>query len=259
MLLNKLKAISLLANLEYRAVHRKKFFGIFWKFLNPLIFILIYTFVFSSLAGGSRGFIISTGILIISGISSTLNSSTKWVQEKLLNFKTSADTFSLYFASKVYFNFLPIFYLLPVLIIIQRLVFNNDFKFTIQESTVIFFQTYLLICGTMLYCYLISIPSAIICKKFTDLEDLISHLVRIFTYLSPILWIAKTGNFLIDTIVQLINPFYFIFETLNFIIYRQYDFAIVSMITPILICFYCLLFYFKDKKYEKAILESLYL
>jgi lipopolysaccharide transport system permease protein len=248
-----------LANLEYRAIHRKKFFGIFWKFLNPLIFILIYTFVFSSLAGGSRGFIISTGILIISGISTTLNSSTKWIQEKILNFRTGSDTLSLYFASKVYFNFIPIFYLLPILVIIQRLVFNNDFQFTIQESTFIFFQTFLLVIGTMIYCFVLSIPLAIICKKFTDIEDLISHLVRIFTYLSPILWVAKTGNFLIDTILQLINPFYLIFETLNFIIYREYNFAMISIVTPILICFYCLFFYFKDDKYVKAVMDSLYL
>ena len=78
----KLKAVSSLSNLEYKAVHRKKYFGILWKFLNPLILILVYVFVFSSLyQSGSRGFMISTGILLFSGISATLNSSTSGSEE----------------------------------------------------------------------------------------------------------------------------------------------------------------------------------
>ena len=95
--------------------------------MNPLILILVYVFVFSSLyQSGSRGFMISTGILLFSGISASLNSSTSWVQKKMLNFAGGPSGFDLYFASKVYFNFVPIFYLNPVLILIQRMFFNQD-------------------------------------------------------------------------------------------------------------------------------------
>ena len=39
-------------------------------------------------------------------------------------------------ASKVYFNFV-LFLFKPVLILIQRMFFNQDFKFTMQESLII--------------------------------------------------------------------------------------------------------------------------
>lgn len=260
LILRQIKAISMLSSLEYKAVHRKKFFGIFWKFLNPLILILVYVFVFSILyESGSRGFMISTGILLFSGISSTINSSTNWVEKKLHNFAGGPSGFNLYFASKVYFNFIPIFYLNPVLIVIQRLFFNQDFKFTIQESLIILAQLLALTFLTMIYCLILSIPTSIFAKRVTDLKDIVPHILRIATYLSPILWIAKTGNTIIDLILQILNPFYFIFEILNVIIYRSYDFSIFSIISPIILVSCCFKYCFRDKKYSKLIMESLYI
>ncbi len=254
----KIRAISILSSLEYKAVHRKKYFGIFWKFLNPLILILVYVFVFSFLyQSGSRGFMISTGILLFSGISASLNSSTHWVQKKILNFAGGPSGFDLYFASKVYFNFVPIFYLNPVLVIIQRIFFNQDFKFTIQESLIILVQLLALTSLTMVYCLILSIPTSILSQRLTDLKDMIPHILRVATYLSPILWVAKTGNAIIDLTLQILNPFYFIFETLNLIIYRSYDFAIFSIISPIILVSSTFLYFFRDKKYTKLIIESL--
>ena len=259
-LIMKLKAVSSLSNLEYKAVHRKKYFGILWKFLNPLILILVYVFVFSSLyQSGSRGFMISTGILLFSGISATLNSSTSWVQKKMLNFAGGPSGFDLYFASKVYFNFVPIFYLNPVLILIQRMFFNQDFKFTIQESLIILVQLLALTFLTMIYCLILSIPTSILSQRLTDLKDMVPHILRVATYLSPILWVAKTGIAIVDLTLQILNPFYFIFEMLNLIIYRSYDFAIFSIISPIILVSCCFIFFFRHKKYNKLIMESLYI
>ena len=80
----------------------------------------------------------------------------------------------------------------------------------------------------MIYCFILCIPISILSKHLTDVKDLVSHLLRIILYLSPILWIAKTDIDLINYLLQLLNPFYFIFESLNFIIYRSYDVAILS-------------------------------
>ena len=136
--------ISRLTSLEYKAVHRTKIFGILWKFQSSSVYCSLY-FCFSTLyTGGSRGFIISMGILLFSGISTSINSSTSWIQPKILNYSYSVKKINLIFMSKIYFNFIPIFYLIPVMVLIQRLLFNVDFKFTIFESIEIFLQTILL-------------------------------------------------------------------------------------------------------------------
>jgi len=242
--------ISKLSSFEYKATHRTKFFGIFWKFLNPLILISVYTFVFSTLySSGVRGYIISTGILIFSGISSTITSSTNWIQPKIENFVSSAYKLKTLFASKIYFHFIPIFYLLPVMIIIQRLFFNKDFKFTIQESLIIFSNTLFLVFITMIYCYFIAVPISVFSKSLTDLKDLTSHFLRIILYLSPVLWTAKTDIEIINVLLQILNPFYFIFETLNYIIYRNYDFSIITLISPTIICVIIYLFFFRNGNY----------
>jgi len=251
--------ISKLTSLEYKAVHRTKLFGILWKFLNPLLFIGVYTFVFSTLySGGSRGYVISMGILLFSGISTSINSCTTWVQPKILSFASSPKKLKLLFFSKIYFNFIPIFYLIPVLVFVQRIIFNIDFKFSLLESVEILIQVYLLTIFVMFYCFIVCVPIAIISKRLTDLKDLINHLLRIALYLSPILWVAKTENSLINYLLQIGNPFYFIFETMNYIIYRSYEFAYISLITPFVISVSFYLLVFRKNKFINQIREMVY-
>jgi ABC-type polysaccharide/polyol phosphate export permease len=254
-----LKSILYLSNLEYKALHNKKYLGLIWKFLNPLIFVMIYTLVFSSLnSGGKRGFIISTGVLLFSGISASINSSKTWIQPKLLNIITNPKSLIIYFSTKVYYNFSPIIYLTPILIYIQRLFFNIDFKFSYYESFEIFIKLNFLILFTIFYCILICIPISILCKQYKDFNDIISHSLRVFLYLSPILWTAKTEFTLINTALQVINPVYFIFEILNFIIYRSYQLSYISFLMPVVLSIFVFFFYFKDYKIHKIINKYLY-
>ena len=160
--------------------------------------------------------------------------------------------------SKIYFNFIPIFYLIPVMVLVQRFLFNVDFKFTIFESIEIFLQTILLTFLTMIYCFVLCIPISILSKHLTDVKDLVSHLLRIILYLSPILWIAKTDIDLINYLLQLLNPFYFIFESLNFIIYRSYDIAILSFVTPSILVIFTYLIFIRNKKYVTDIKRLAY-
>lgn len=252
--------VSKLASFEYKAIHRKKTFGIIWKFLNPLMFIGVYTFVFSTLySSGIRGYIISVGILVFSGISSTINSSTTWVQPKLINFVTPSYKLKILFLSKVYFNFVPIFYLLPIMIVVQRVFFNLDFKFTLLESLIIFLNTLILVFLTMIYSYLVAIPISILSKNFTDLKDLTSHFLRVILYLSPILWTAKTDIEIVNILLQILNPFYFIFEALNLVIYRNYDFSYLTLISPTIISILIYIFFIKNDKYVNKVKSLVYL
>ena len=259
-IVNLFKTIFFLTNLEYKALHRTKTFGLIWKFLNPLLFILIYTIVFSTIrSSGFRGFIISMGVLIFSGISSSINSSLHWVQpRKLINLIQSKRKLDLVFYSKIYYNFLPIFYLLPIMVIIQRLFFNLDFKFSIKESLIIFILSNFLTLFTLFYSYTLSVPIAIISKKFTDLRDITTHFLRVSLYLSPILWTARTGNEFFDILLQVLNPFYFIFETLNFIIYRDYNFSLFSLLTPIILLSLSYFYFFRNNKYVKLVKDMIY-
>jgi len=259
-LLNFLSSIRELSKFEYKALHRKKFFGVIWKFLNPLFMMTIYSIVFSYLySGGNRGFVITIGILIFSGISSTLNSSTNWLQPKILNFSESKRSLSIYFFSKIYYNFVPIFYLLPVMVVVQQVIFNSGFQFTLIESFTIYLKFILFIPALIIYCYFLTIPLSIMSKKIPDLKELIPHFLRVVLYMSPILWVAKTNNIILDTIIQGLNPFYFIFEITNWIIYRYYDISQISFILPIILLSFNYLYYFKKNKFVINIREVSYL
>ena len=258
-MLSKIKTINFLVNIEYKAVHRKKFLGIVWKFLNPIIFVLIYTLVFSTLnSGGNRGFIISAGVLIYSGISTSVNSSKTWIQPKILNFSTKSDSLKTYFLAKILFNFLPILYLTIFLILIQRVFFNEDFMFSYSESFEIFLQLNLLIVFTSIYCFYICLPISILCKKYTDLNDLINHLLRVGLYLSPILWTAKTDMELVNLFLQILNPMYFLFEFLNYIIFRSYEISVISFITPVILILVSYFSFFHKNKFIFLINKYLY-
>lgn len=255
-----LNSIRELSRLEYKALHRKKIFGVIWKFLNPLFMMTIYSIVFSYLySGGNRGFVITIGILIFSGLSSTLNSSTNWLQPKILNFSESKRSLSIYFFSKIYYNFVPIFYLLPVMIAVQQVIFNSGFQFTFTESFTIYLKFVLFIPVIIIYCYFLTIPISIISKKIPDLKELIPHFLRVVLYMSPILWVAKTNNIIFDIVIQGLNPFYFIFEITNWIIYRYYDVSLISLFSPTILLSLTYFYFFKKNKFMINIKEVSYL
>lgn len=242
--------VSKLTGLEYKAIHRTKVLGILWKFLNPLIFIGIYNLVFSNLYKSEyRSFIISIGILIFSGISASINSCVNWVKPNLLIFGLESYKIKILLASKIYYNFVPIFYLLPIIVVVQRVYYNNYFQISVLESLIVFCFTIILVFFTMIYTFLFTLPISIWSKKLTDLKDIISHLLRIILYLSPLLWSAKTEYELFNFIIQIVNPFYIIFETLNYIIFNNYDFSLYALITPLVICIFSYFNFFKKSKF----------
>ena len=160
--------------------------------------------------------------------------------------------------AKILFNFLPIFYLTFFLIVIQRVFFNQDFKFSYSESFEIFLQLNLFILITSIYCFYLCLPISILCKKYTDLNDLINHLLRVCLYLSPILWTAKTDTVFINIFLQILNPVYFLFEVLNYIIYRSYEISFISLITPVILILSSHFFFFQKSKFKFLINKYLY-
>ena len=247
--------VFLLANFQYKAEHRKKFFGILWKYLNPVIFMGIYTLIFSAIQQeGNRGYVITLGILIFSGITNSMNGATEWIyNHALINFITVKNALLKLFLSKVLFNFLPVFYLLPVIVAIQSIFFNIDYKFTILESIRILIFVALINILCLFYTYIICIPTTILSKQFIDLQDLVPHVLRVALYLSPILWVAESSNIFIDTFIKLANPFYFIFDLLNFAIDKDYSLNMISFILPILILSFSYYFFLYDSKYKAKI------
>lgn len=248
-----------LANYQYKAEHRRKFFGILWKYLNPLIFMAIYTLIFSALTlDGKRGFVITMGILIFSGITNSLNGSTQWIfNHALINFITVKNALLKLFLSKVLFNFLPVFYLLPVIVFVQSIFFNIDYQFSFKESLIILLFSYLLNIICLIYTFIICVPTSILAKQFIDLQDLIPHGLRIILYLSPILWVAESSNLVIDTIIKISNPFYFIFDILNLIIDKDYSLNLISFIFPLIILLFSFYFFFYKSRYIAKIRDSI--
>ncbi len=248
-----------LANYQYKAEHRKKFFGILWKYLNPLIFMAIYTLIFSALTlDGKRGFVITMGILIFSGITNSLNGSTQWIyNHALINFITVKNALFKLFLSKVLFNFLPVFYLLPVIVAVQSIFFNIDYQFSIQESLTILLLSFFLNSICMIYTFILCIPTSIIAKQFIDLQDLIPHGLRIILYLSPILWVAESSNVFIDTFIKISNPFYFIFDILNSIIDKDHSLNLISFVVPVIVMLISYFLFFYKSQYISKIRDSI--
>ena len=204
------KLIFSLAKNDFKTKYAGSYLGIVWAFIQPVVTILVYWFVFS--VGLKAGTVSNYPFVLylVSGI-------VPWFFfQDALNGGTNALLEYNYLVKKVVFNIS----VLPVVKIISALFVHCFFVlFTIilyaaygKFPDVYYFQLiYYSICVFILVLGLSYATSAIVIF-FRDLTQIINIALQVGIWLTPIMWIAETslqGHETLQKILKL-NPLYYV-------------------------------------------------
>ena len=205
------RLIFKLAINEFKTRYAGSYLGIVWAFIQPVITILVYWFVFSV------GFRSGTGDLGVPFVLYLVAGIVPWFffQDALIGGTNSMLEYN-YLVKKVVFNIS----VLPVVKIISALFVHCFFVlFTIilyaaygKFPDVYYFQLiYYSICVFILVLGLSYATSAIVIF-FRDLAQIINIALQVGIWLTPIMWIAETslqGHETLQKILKL-NPLYYV-------------------------------------------------
>ena len=205
------RLIFKLAKNDFKTRYAGSYLGIVWAFIQPVITILVYWFVFSV------GFRSGTGDLGVPFVLYLVAGIVPWFffQDALIGGTNSMLEYN-YLVKKVVFNIS----VLPVVKIISALFVHCFFVlFTIilyaaygKFPDVYYFQLiYYSICVFILVLGLSYATSAIVIF-FRDLTQIINIALQVGIWLTPIMWIAETslqGHETLQKILKL-NPLYYV-------------------------------------------------
>ena len=205
------RLIFKLAKNDFKTRYAGSYLGIVWAFIQPVITILVYWFVFSV------GFRSGTGDLGVPFVLYLVAGIVPWFffQDALIGGTNSMLEYN-YLVKKVVFNIS----VLPVVKIISALFVHCFFVlFTIilyaaygKFPDVYYFQLiYYSICVFILVLGLSYATSAIVIF-FRDLAQIINIALQVGICLTPIMWIAETslqGHETLQKILKL-NPLYYV-------------------------------------------------
>ena len=205
------RLIFKLAKNDFKTRYAGSYLGIVWAFIQPVITILVYWFVFSvGFRQNTDGIGIPFVLYLVAGI-------VPWFffQDALIGGTNSMLEYN-YLVKKVVFNIS----VLPVVKIISALFVHCFFVlFTIilyaaygKFPDVYYFQLiYYSICVFILVLGLSYATSAIVIF-FRDLAQIINIALQVGIWLTPIMWIAETslqGHETLQKILKL-NPLYYV-------------------------------------------------
>lgn len=201
---------------DLKSQHQNNYLGMAWEILNPLIQILIYWFVFSSIRR-RPDISISTGedvpfiywllvafVLWTFFYQSTIQGS-KSIYSRLqllskMNFPMSVIPNIVIFSQ---------FYIHVVLMIIAILIFNlGGYYINIYYIQLIYY-----VFATFCLLFAISLITSTLSTIIRDIHMFLNATLRMFLYLSPILWPVTEviSNQLVIILLKL-NPLYYLIE-----------------------------------------------
>ena len=200
-----------LAKNDFKTKYAGSYLGIVWAFVQPIVTILVYWFVFSV------GFRSGTGDLGVPFVLYLVAGIVPWFffQDALIGGTNSLLEYN-YIVKKVVFNIS----VLPVVKIISAMFVHGFFVlFTIilymcygRFPDLYYIQIlYYSICTFLLVLGLVYATCAVV-VFFRDLTQIISIGLQVGIWLTPIMWIAETslpGHPLLQKVLQL-NPMYYI-------------------------------------------------
>ena len=204
------KLVLSLAKNDFKTKYAGSYLGIVWAFIQPIVTILVYWFVFS--VGLKAGTVSDYPFVLylVSGI-------VPWFFfQDALNGGTNALIEYNYLVKKVVFKIS----ILPIVKIISALfvhVFFVAFALILcacygyTPSLYTLQIIYYSVCTFLFVLGLVYATSAIVIF-FRDLTQIISILLQIGVWLTPIMWIAETslqGNLFLQKLLQF-NPMYYV-------------------------------------------------
>jgi ABC-type polysaccharide/polyol phosphate export permease len=166
-----------------KAQHRNSFLGYFWWMLDPLLGTLVYYFlVVVALGRGGEGYgpFLVVGLVVFKSISASMTTSAKSISGQ-------GGIISQVYLPKAIF---------PISSSLTQLV-NFFFGLMVIGLFLIFFRIMpsarllwlpLILVSQQLFIMALSLILGYLCVFIRDIENLLTHLVRILRYASPVLW-----------------------------------------------------------------------
>ena len=218
--------IFAISKFEYFSRVRNNRLGILWIFMNPLIQILLYWFIFGiGIKGATRGDFpyivwVLSGVIPWFFISKSISTGSQAISGNIkIVTRTSTPIVIFPTISMIveFYNFIIMIVISIIAIAINNHLNINFFMFLYYLISMIFF---LFAINSMLSAFV-----AII----TDIKYLIQHGLKLAFWISPIIWDISSINTMLQAIIQL-NP-------INYIIigYRE---ALTGLTIPIQIPYY---------------------
>ncbi|GEL08356.1 ABC transporter permease [Salisediminibacterium halotolerans] len=198
-----------------KAEHRNSFLGYFWWLLDPLLNVVIYYFLVSTILGrGGENFAVFLviGLVAWRWISTTINTSSKSILKysSIINqVYMPKSMFPLAFTFTQLFNFGFGIIVVAIFLVVYGIMPGWEVIFL---PLIIIVQLILLIAVSFILAY--------VTIFIRDMEHLLSHVTRVFFYSSPIIW---EGGRLPDEYqwVVEINPVAIIIESYRDILMYQ--------------------------------------
>ena len=197
--------IYTLVSRELKARYRGSVFGFFWSFINPLLLLLVYSFVFSVILPGFRGDLEPYALFLFCGLlpwtwfsSALLESSNVLIANGGLIKKVVFPAEILPIVS-VLSNMFHFFFALPVLAL-----FLLYYARPLQLLELVWFPVVVLVQLVMTLGLALALSALAV--HFRDIKDLLANLLTLWFFATPILyemgWLSPAGRFFMN-----MNPF----------------------------------------------------
>lgn len=166
-----------------KAEHRNSYLGYFWWLLDPLLNVLVYYFlvvIVLQRGGENYAVFLVIGLVVWRCISSSINSSAKSIlrYSSIINqVYLPKSMFPLSFTISQLFNFL--FGLVVVAIFLIAFGIVPGWEIIYLPVIILVMTTFLLAIGFVL---------GYINVFIRDIDNILTHVIRIFFYASPIIW-----------------------------------------------------------------------
>ena len=236
-----------------KAQHRNTFLGYLWWLLDPLLGVFVYFFVvvvvFQRGKASDYGIYLVVGMIVWQWLSSTINSTSRSIVSQ------AGIIRQVYLPKSIF----------PIGAVLTQLI-NFGFGLLVVA---IFFLFFKLIPGvkiiwlpfiiTMQLCFMMAIafPVAYICVFVRDMDNLLSHILRLWFFGSPVIWsqdmIPEKLRFMLD-----INPMYYFLEGYRNILLYNSNPNYLTLLTigtvSIIFLIFMILYY---SQYEHNIIKAL--
>ena len=230
-----------------KAEHRNSYLGYFWWLLDPLLNVVVYYFLVVVILGrGSENYAVYLviGLVAWRWVNTTVNASAKAITKysSIINqVYMPKSIFPLAVSSTQVFNFT--FGLVVIAIFLA--------VFGVMPGWEIIFLPFIILIQ-LLFLIAISLFVSYICVFIRDIDNILTHIVRMFFYASPIIWegsrLPEEYNWVVD-----INPIAIIINSYrNVIMYQSFPqfsgLIIIGLVSVVSIT--CTLYYYHRNEHK---------
>lgn len=239
-----------LASFQIKSDNKNNVLGVVWEFLNPLIQILMYWFVFgigirgnAEIEGVPFVFWMLAGIVMWFFVNAAILEGTRSVYQRYhlvakMNFPLSVLPG---------YTVMSKFYVHLIMLVAVLLLFWLNGYF----PTIYYFQLIYFLCFTYIFSFAVALIASTLTVIIRDVHLIVQALLRVLFFVSPILWLPDLLPKSVQVFIQL-NPFYYMANGYRasllyneWYIVTQWELTVYNIILLIILLFFGASLHFK--------------